>query len=591
MSAWEHRVMDLGRRAVPWLIGLAGLAVGVFAELDAHANGLWSTERVVIDFVVAFAVLAAGIASWQARPESLAGPLLTVGAGVWFLGVFGYSNDMALVDLVGFPLQGWFDVLLIVLLVLLPTSPQARRLGFAAVVGVAASHLLLSLDRLLLRPPLDPSSCFCIPNRILPITDPTPYQTVDDVARFAEVAFAVLAVGVLGYRFVRATPVARRVTGLVLAAGIAACGVIAYHRVLTRLDTSISRQTGDAMYIALALVRAGVPIAIMVALLRARRARGRAASVVLALSGGGLPAAGPALQRALADPGVRLLRWLPDDHVYIDADGLPVAAPERGFTVLERDGERLGALVHDAALTEEPEVLEVVAAAAALALHNERLADEVRAQLDEVSASRQRIAEAAEVERARIERDLHDGAQQRLIALSMRARSLERAATNPDLAARARALAEGLGDALREVRELAHGIRPPMLAELGLGAALDELATRTPLDVALDVELPSELPDPVAATAYFAASEAVANALKHAHAKRLRITARAGNGMLMVRVADDGVGGVSAAPAALRDRVAALHGNVTVHSPAGSGTEVVVSLPTGVGQDRVVARR
>jgi signal transduction histidine kinase len=583
--------MALARRPLPWLVAVAGLAVGVFAELDAHAHGLWSTQRVVIDFAVALASVGAGVASWRARPDSLVGPLLTVGGGLWFLGVFGYSDDMALVDLVGFPLQGWFDVLLVVLLVLVPTSPEARRLGVVAAAGVAASHLVLSLDRLLLRPPIDPSSCFCVPNRILPIADPAPYQTVDDVARFAEVAFAVLAVCVLSYRFLRATPVARRVTGFVLAAGVAACAVIAYQRVLTRLDTSTPRQTSDVTYVILAIVRAGVPLAVLAALVRARRGRGRAASFVLALSDGGLPAAGPALQGALADPGVRLLRWVPEDRVYVGEDGRPVAVPERGVTVLEREGERLGALVHDAALAEEPEVLEVVAAAATLALHNERLADEVRAQLDEVRASRQRIAEAAEAERARIERDLHDGAQQRLIALAMRARSLQRAASDPALAARAGDLADGLNDALREVRELAHGIRPPGLAELGLATALEELAARTPLDVAFDVDVPDALPDVVAATAYFAASEAVANALKHAGATRLRIAARTGDRLLVVRVADDGVGGAPAAPAALTDRVSALRGEVAVHSPVGEGTEVVVSLPTAVGQDREVARR
>jgi signal transduction histidine kinase len=583
--------MGLARRSVPWLVALAGLAVGVFAELDAHSSGLWSTERVVIDFAVALAVVGAGVASWRARPDSLAGPLLTVGGGLWFLGVFGYSDDMALVDLVGFPLQGLFDVVLVVLLVLVPTSPQARRLGIVAAAGVATSQLLLSLDRLLLRPPLDPSTCFCIPNRILPIADPKPYETIDHIARFAEVGFAVLAVGVLGYRFVRATPVARRVTGLLLAAGAAACGVIAYQRVLTRLGTTGPRQTSDATYMVLAVVRAGVPLAVMAALVRARRSRGHAASLVLALSDGGLPAAGPALQRALADPGVRLLRWVPEDGVYVDEDGRSVRVPERGVTVLARDGARLGALVHDAGLAEEPEVLEVVAAAATLALHNERLADEVRAQLDEVRASRQRITEASEAERARIERDLHDGAQQRLIALSIQARSLQRAATDADVAAGARDLADGLAEALQEVRELARGIRPPMLAELGLAVALEDLAARTPLDVGLDVDLPDPLPDVVAATAYFATSEAIANALKHAHASRLRITARAADGVLVVRVADDGIGGAPAAPAALGDRVSALHGEVTVRSTAGEGTEVVVSLPTAVSQDREAARR
>jgi signal transduction histidine kinase len=583
--------MDLVRRAMPWLVAIVGLGVGIFAELDAHANGLWPTERVVVDFIVAGATLGAGVASWRARRDSLVGPLLTVGGGLWFLGVFGYSHDMALVDLVGFPLSGWYDVLLVVLLVLVPTSPGAQRLGFVAAAGVVGSHLVLSLDRLLLRPPLDISTCFCVPNRILPITDPGPYEAIDRVARFVEVGFVLVAVGVLAYRFVRATPVARRVAGLVLAAGLATCAVIAYQRVLTRLGAGGPRQTTDLTYVLLGLVRTAVPLALMVALVRARRGRERAASLIVTLSDGGLPAAGPALQRALADPGVTVLRWVPEDRVHVGEDGQPVALPDHGVTPLQRDGVRLGALVHDAALAAEPEVLEVVAAAATLALHNERLAEDVRGQLEEVRASRQRIAEAADAERARIERDLHDGAQQRLIALAVHARSLQRATTDTDSAARAGALADGLVEALREVRELAHGIRPPMLSELGLAAALEELAGRTPLDVALDVDLPDGLRDTVAATAYFAASEAVANALKHAHATRLQLTARADENMLVVRVADDGVGGAVAVPASLADRVAALQGDVTVDSPRDSGTEVVVSLPIAVGQDREVARR
>ena len=330
--------MHHARRALPWLVALTALGVGVLAELDAHAHGLWPVERVVVDFVVAFATLGAGVASWRARPDSLVGPALTVGGGLWFLGVFGYSDNPALVDLVGFPLQGWYDVLLVVLLVLLPTSPDARRLGHVAAVGVVASHLVLSLDRLLLRPPLDPSTCFCVPNRILPITDPAPYEAVDRVARFAEVGFVLLAVGVLAYRFMRATPVARRVTGLVLAAGVATCAVIAYQRVLTRLGDNGPRQSGDATYVVLGLVRAAVPLALVAALVRARRGRDRAASLIVTLSDGGLPAAGPALQRALADPGVTLLRWVPDEGVYVGDDGRPVALPERGFTALERDG-------------------------------------------------------------------------------------------------------------------------------------------------------------------------------------------------------------------------------------------------------------
>ena len=155
--------------------------------------------------------------------------------------------------------------------------------------------------------------------------------------------------------------------------------------------------------------------------------------------------------------------------------------------MLERDGVLLGALVHDAALREEPELLEAVAAAARLALHNERLAGEVRAQLDEVHASRQRIVAAGDAERRRLERDLHDGAQQQLIALALRLRTLERRAGssgNVALADELEALATELDAAMAGIRELARGIRPPVLNEEGLGPALVALADRVPLPVA-----------------------------------------------------------------------------------------------------------
>ena len=196
--------------------------------------------------------------------------------------------------------------------------------------------------------------------------------------------------------------------------------------------------------------------------------------------------------------------------------------------MIERDGTPLGAIVHDAALLEEPELLRAVAAAARLALHNERLAEEVRARLEDVQASRQRIVAAGDAERRRLERDLHDGAQQRLVALALRLRTLERAtgaSGNIRLADDLELLASELDTTIAEVRELARGIRPPALGEAGLGAALEALADRTPVPMRVDAELPRRLPDVVEAAAYFAASEAVANVLKHAGAGHVRIVA------------------------------------------------------------------
>ena len=254
--------------------------------------------------------------------------------------------------------------------------------------------------------------------------------------------------------------------------------------------------------------------------------------------------------------------------------------------MLERDGVVLGALVHDAALREEPELLDAVAAAARLALHNERLAGEVRAQLDEVHASRQRIVAAGDAERRRLERDLHDGAQQQLIALALRLRTLERRAGssgNVALADELDALATELGAAMADIRELARGIRPPVLNEEGLGPALAALADRVPLAVASDVRIEGRLPDVIEATGYFAAGEALANVLKHAGAQHVRLTAREEDGAIVLTVADDGRGGAEqrngSGLVGLADRLAALGGSLSVQSPAGGGTTVVARIP------------
>ena len=208
-----------------------------------------------------------------------------------------------------------------------------------------------------------------------------------------------------------------------------------YNRVATRV-VSAPVEPGHAMLVVMAAVRIAIPVAIVYPVIRGRRARTRVADVVISLDDRGLAGGSDAMRRALADPSLRLLRRARPAtrraRGFVDADGHPAELPPPGdrltATVLERDGEVLGALVHDAALREEPELLDAVAAAARLALHNERLADEVRAQLAEVQESRRRIVASGEAERRRLERDLHDGAQQRLVALALRLRAIERRA-------------------------------------------------------------------------------------------------------------------------------------------------------------------
>jgi signal transduction histidine kinase len=204
---------------------------------------------------------------------------------------------------------------------------------------------------------------------------------------------------------------------------------------------------------------------------------------------------------------------------------------------------------------------------------------------DELAASRARIVAAGDQARRRIERDLHDGTQQRLVSLVLDLRTAEAAVppTQPELRARLAGIADGLTGALEELRELSRGIHPAILSEGGLGPALKALARRSAIPVELEVDVPGRLPEPVEVAAYYVVSEALANAAKHARASVARVEAQAGDGLLHLSVRDDGVGG--AAPGAgsglvgLADRVEALGGTIRVHSPAGRGTRLEIALP------------
>jgi GAF domain-containing protein len=200
----------------------------------------------------------------------------------------------------------------------------------------------------------------------------------------------------------------------------------------------------------------------------------------------------------------------------------------------------------------------------------------------ELDASRRRIVAAADDARRRIERDLHDGIQQRLIALSFRARAMTRRPPD-ELPGLATELAEGLKDTSDELREVSRGIHPTILTEAGLGPALRALARRSDIPVEVDVSLDERLPEPIEAAAYYIASESLTNVAKHAHANVVRLIAAHDNGLLRLEVRDDGAGGVDAGRGSgilgLTDRVEALGGTISITSPLGHGTAVAVELP------------
>jgi signal transduction histidine kinase len=294
---------------------------------------------------------------------------------------------------------------------------------------------------------------------------------------------------------------------------------------------------------------------------------------------------GTVLSEALGDPLAELRFWLPETDAYADASGETLELPSdaRAQTQIHRDDVRTAVLLHDPSLLERRDLLSGVLAAAALSIEMARLRVEVRLQLAEVEASRTRIVEAGYEERRRLERDLHDGAQQRLVSLGVQLRRLQLS-----LPKDARVLSPAIDQAVEEVgatigdlRQIAAGVRPARLDD-GLAAALRDLARSSPVPV--DVEAPQErVAASVEAAAYFVACEALTNAVKHGSASKVAVRAFRENGTLHVSVSDDGVGGAvvrrGSGLAGLRDRVAAHGGTREVVSPRGGGTRVEVELP------------
>jgi signal transduction histidine kinase len=337
---------------------------------------------------------------------------------------------------------------------------------------------------------------------------------------------------------------------------------------------------------------ATVPLAYLLGLFRARMARGGVSELVVEL--GRAPEQGKlrdALARALRDPTLELGYWIPESGEYVDVDGRAVSADppaRRAVTILERRGEKVAALVHDAALRENPALLDAVSSAGGLALENERLLADLRSQLEQTRESRARIVGAGDAERRRLERNLHDGAQQRLVAVSLQmGRAACKIEDDPEGAAALLETTRGeLGLALEELRELARGLHPAVLTERGLLLALKSLAARAPIPVRVATDLSASLSAPLEAAVYYVVAEALTNTAKYANAKTVSVELTCENGRVNVRVRDDGVGGADPRAGSglrgLKDRIEAFDGSLTVTSPRNGGTLIDVDLPLQV---------
>jgi signal transduction histidine kinase len=331
------------------------------------------------------------------------------------------------------------------------------------------------------------------------------------------------------------------------------------------------------------------PLAFLVGLLRARLARSATGDLLVTLRSDPDPAElQNALSRAVRDPSLTLAYWLPEFGTYSDADGQPVELPDansrRAVTLIDREGAPVAALVHDPSLEDEPELLNAVTAAAGIALEHTRLHVELRARLEELRGSRARIVEAGHEERKRLERNLHDGAQQRLIALSLELSWLEeRLEGDPDAQARLEQARHEIAVSLEELREVAHGLHPAVVSGHGLAVALEQLAALAPVPVRLTVHVGGRLPEPLEVAAYYLVSESLANVGKYAQASSVTVAVARRSDHVLVEVRDDGVGGADTEHGSglrgLADRVEALGGRLRVWSPRGGGTCVRAEIP------------
>jgi signal transduction histidine kinase len=331
------------------------------------------------------------------------------------------------------------------------------------------------------------------------------------------------------------------------------------------------------------------PVVFLIGVLDARLARSGVGDLIIELRAEPPPAdLRNALARVLRDPSLSLVYWLPEFGTYADLDGQAVELPDESSfhatTLIDRNGEPVAALIHDPVLDDEPELLGAVTAAAGIALENARLQAEQKAHLEELKGSRARVIEAGQRERQRLERNLHDGAQQRLIALSLELSLLEKQVAG-DEGTRA-----GLDQArhqiaisLDELRAVAHGLHPAVLSGHGLEVALQSIIASAPVPVRLTVALEGRLPEQVEVAAFYVVSESLANIGKHARASSASVDVTGQDSVVVVEVADDGVGGANSEHGSglrgLADRVEALGGKLRVWSPSGGGTRLRAEIP------------
>jgi signal transduction histidine kinase len=568
------------RAAARPAFGLVAVASGLGALAVAQGGGRFTTYAgysnlaATLTVVAGFSLVLAGLVTSFSAPARRTGGLALLAGFVWFAPVWvGWEGGPSLVRSLGMLSAGFIFPLLLHVALAYPGGPVQMTTARVLVGAAYVEAFLSTLGRALFRDPFFDPNCWanCTDNVFLVRSLPSLARAIEMTDLWFAVAAAVALTAICGWRLLTHSGPARRALIPVVAPAMLLAGAIAAHSIA--LNSMALEDPSNPVFFsifvitsaAVALLAAGL----VWASLRTRLQRRAVARIVTTL--GEAPPPGTlesALGRAVGDPELQIAYWLPNSSRYVDANGQavaePVATTGRVITSLVRD-DRLVALVSHAAGV--PELESEMGPAVRLALENERLQAEGLAQLAELRASRTRIVETGDAERRRLERDLHDGAQQRLLAVSYDIR-LARANAEADgdvqTGSFLAAALDGVQAALDELRELAHGIYPAILGEAGLAAAFATLADTAPLQVRIRDVAEERYPSSIETAAYLLVVEALEDAAARV-ATYAAVTVAREDERLVVNVEDDGFGRTSAM-AQSADRVGALGGSLEVGS-------------------------
>ena len=573
----SHRVPGL---ALLWSLAAAGcLAAGASVALALTSDHVTEPglQAALLDWV-SLPYILGGLIAWRRRPDSRFGPLMVAAGFTMFVSSLQWTSA-ALPYTVGLAFDLLPPALFIHVFLAFPSGRLERPVERVIVAAAYSAGFGVQLVKMAL-------GGVAGDNLLTIAAEPAAALTIQKIQLISLSALALAAVALLvARRRAGGRPLRRSVALLVaffaLALVMIAVLLLAGAFELVGAFETIRRVTFGVVGIA--------PVAFLIGLLDAKLARSSVGDLVVELDADPNPSElRDALARALGDPSLTLVYWLPEFESWADLDGQPVALPQedgaRATTLIDRDGQHLAALLHNPSLGDEPELLDAVTAAAAIALENGRLHVELRARVEELKGSRQRVIDAGQHERRRLERNLHDGAQQRLIALSLELGRLEeRLDADPVARSRLDQARSEIALSLEELRDVARGIHPAVVSGHGLAVGLESLAARAPVPVRLKIELDGRVDERVEVAAYYVVCESLANVGKHAQASLASVAVSRANGDLIVEVVDDGVGGADSERGTglrgLADRVEALGGRLRVWTPRGEGTRVRADIP------------